>query len=87
MGRRNSKPPKTALLVAQRIVEDIHDQGKQPGDRLPPERDMLEQYEIGRGTLRESLRFLELQGVISLKPGPGAGRSCRSQTARASKPP
>lgn len=73
MGRRNSKPPKTALLVAQRIVEDIHDQGKQPGDRLPPERDVLEQYEIGRGTLRESLRFLELQGVISLKPGPGGG--------------
>jgi GntR family transcriptional repressor for pyruvate dehydrogenase complex len=28
---------------------------------------------VGRGTLRESLRFLELQGVISLRPGPGGG--------------
>lgn len=34
---------------------------------------MLEQYQIGRGTLRESLRYLELQGLISLKPGPGGG--------------
>jgi len=34
---------------------------------------MLEEYNIGRGTLRESLRFLELQGVLTLKPGPGGG--------------
>lgn len=61
------------MLVAQRIVADINQRGNQPGDRLPPERVMLETYEVGRGTLRESLRFLELQGVISLKPGPGGG--------------
>jgi GntR family transcriptional repressor for pyruvate dehydrogenase complex len=59
--------------VAQRIVADINNRGNTPGDRLPPERLMLEEYNIGRGTLRESLRFLELQGVISLKPGPGGG--------------
>ena len=34
---------------------------------------MLEEYQVGRGTLRESLRFLELQGIMSLKPGPGGG--------------
>lgn len=73
MSRAHHRPPKTAVIVAQRIVSDIHRDGKKPGDRLAPERDMLEQYEIGRGTLRESLRFLELQGVITLKPGPGGG--------------
>jgi DNA-binding FadR family transcriptional regulator len=61
------------MLVAQRIVADINRRGNTVGDRLPPERAMLEEYNIGRGTLRESLRFLELQGVISLKPGPGGG--------------
>jgi len=61
------------MLTAQRIVADIDRSGNEPGDRLPPERAMLEQYDVGRGTLRESLRFLELQGVISLKPGPGGG--------------
>ena len=67
------RPMKTAMLVAQRIVSDINDRGNTIGDRLPPERVMLEKYDVGRGTLRESLRFLELQGVITLKPGPGGG--------------
>jgi DNA-binding FadR family transcriptional regulator len=61
------------MYVAQRIVADINRRGNAAGDRLPPERAMLEEYSIGRGTLRESLRFLELQGIISLKPGPGGG--------------
>jgi GntR family transcriptional regulator, transcriptional repressor for pyruvate dehydrogenase complex len=69
----STRPQKTAMLVAQRIVADINRRGNAVGDRLPPERVMLDEYDVGRGTLRESLRFLELQGVISLKPGPGGG--------------
>ena len=69
----NGRPQKTAVLIAQRIVSEINRNGIQVGDNLPPEQKMLEQYNVGRGTLRESLRFLELQGVISLKPGPGGG--------------
>ena len=67
------RPQKTAMLLAQRIVSDINRRGNTVGDRLPPEKIMLEEYDVGRGTLRESLRFLELQGIISLKPGPGGG--------------
>lgn len=68
-----SRPEKTAMIVAKRIVADIQRSGYTTGDRLPPEKAMLDTYQIGRGTLREALRFLELQGVISLKPGPGGG--------------
>ena len=68
-----NRPPKAAMLVAQRIVRDIGRAGLRPGDLLPPERAMLETYETGRGTLREALRLLEFQGVIALKPGPGGG--------------
>jgi GntR family transcriptional regulator, transcriptional repressor for pyruvate dehydrogenase complex len=68
-----NRPPKAAMLVAQRIVRDIVRGGLRPGDLLPPERTMLEQYEIGRGTLREALRLLEFEGVIALKPGPRGG--------------
>ena len=61
------------MLVAQRIVRDVARSGMGPGDLLPPEKTMLLTYETGRGTLREALRFLEFQGVITLKPGPGGG--------------
>jgi DNA-binding FadR family transcriptional regulator len=61
------------MLLAQRIVSEIADQGLEPGTPLLPEKDMLEQYAVARGTLREALRFLEIQGVISIKTGPGGG--------------
>src|SRR6476620_2833092 len=67
------RPPKAAMLVAQRIVRDAIRDNLKPGDLLVPERTMLETYDTGRGTLREALRLLEFQGVISLKPGPGGG--------------
>ena len=31
------RPQKTALLLAQRIVRDIHRRGLAPGEKLPPE--------------------------------------------------
>jgi GntR family transcriptional repressor for pyruvate dehydrogenase complex len=68
-----ARPKKTALILAQRIVRDISRQKLEPGDKLPPEKLMMEDYDAGRGTLRESLRFLELQGLLSFKPGPGGG--------------
>lgn len=69
----NARPKKTALLSAQRIVEDITDRRLVEGNVLPPEREMIAQYEISRGTLREALRFLELQGVVTMRSGPSGG--------------
>lgn len=77
----STKPQKTAFRLAQRIVRDIEQQGLSPGQMLPPERSMMDAYATGRGTLRESLRFLELQGVLSFKPGPGGGPVVRRPTA------
>lgn len=68
-----ARPQKAAMLIAQRIVRDALRDHLHPGDLLPAERLMLERYEIGRGTLREALRLLEFEGVITLKPGPGGG--------------
>ena len=72
-GRDGYRPRKTATLLAQRIVAEIADRDLPVGTPLPPERDMLEQYGVARGTLREALRFLEIQGVITIKTGPGGG--------------
>jgi GntR family transcriptional regulator, transcriptional repressor for pyruvate dehydrogenase complex len=81
MEPRERRPPKTAMLVAQRIVRDIARARTSPGELLPPERVMLEKYATGRGTLREALRLLEVQGVIYLKPGPGGGPVLQSPSA------
>ncbi|MET0908727.1 MAG: FCD domain-containing protein [Ilumatobacteraceae bacterium] len=64
---------KTSELVAMQIVEDIVAQGLAPGDRLPLEAAMVTQYRVSRASLREALRLLEVQGLISLRPGRGGG--------------
>lgn len=70
---RSYRREKTAVRIAQDIVRSIRRDGHTVGDRLPPEREMIESYGVGRGTLREALRYLELQGVLEIKPGPGGG--------------
>jgi GntR family transcriptional repressor for pyruvate dehydrogenase complex len=64
---------KTSETVAQNIVHDIMARGLKTGDRLPLEGAMLQEYRVSRASLREALRLLEVQGLISLKPGPGGG--------------
>ncbi|MGX7952926.1 FadR/GntR family transcriptional regulator [Tsuneonella sp. HG249] len=80
--RAGASKAKRALVLAREIVEDIEANAHGPGDRLPREEDMLARYEVARATLREALRFLELQGVIHLQPGRGGGPVvARPQTA------
>lgn len=70
LSRRNLK---TSEIVALEIVRDIGSQNLRPGDRLPLESEMLVQYRVSRSSLREALRLLEVQGLIAIRPGPGAG--------------
>jgi GntR family transcriptional repressor for pyruvate dehydrogenase complex len=68
-----ARPPKASETTAARIVSDIVAQGLEVGDRLPAESDMMARYSVSRETLREALRLLEVQGLITLKRGPGGG--------------
>lgn len=54
-------------------METIADRGLTAGDMLPREADMLAEYGVSRETLREALRLLEVQGLITLRRGPGGG--------------
>src|SRR5207253_2483179 len=42
-----------------------------PGDKLPLESELLRHYGVSRASLREGMRLLEVQGLLSIRPGPG----------------
>ena len=64
---------KVAESVARQILQDIRRNRLGPGSMLPPESTMVERFGVGRGSLREALRILEVNGLVTLKPGPRGG--------------
>jgi GntR family transcriptional repressor for pyruvate dehydrogenase complex len=70
---RIARPVKLPERIAAAIVSDIVSDGLRPGDRLPIESVMRERFQVGRASLREALRILEVHGLISLRSGPGGG--------------
>lgn len=68
-------------VIPKRTFEDISDQIKgliysgvlKPNDRLPSERDLAEQFNTGRMSVREALRILEESGYISIRQGADGG--------------
>jgi GntR family transcriptional regulator, transcriptional repressor for pyruvate dehydrogenase complex len=73
MGRDRKRTLKTSELIARDLASYIVDQELPEGTALPPEREMIESFGIGRNTLREALRILETRGVITIRSGPGGG--------------
>ncbi|WLD58875.1 FCD domain-containing protein [Salinispirillum sp. LH 10-3-1] len=65
------------LKRADQIVESVKRwvvvQDMQPGERLPNEATLMEQFDCARGTVREALKSLEVQGLITIKTGPNGG--------------
>ncbi|RDE09064.1 FadR family transcriptional regulator [Pelagibacterium lacus] len=59
--------------IVDAIKSSIVTHGLQPGDRLPQERELMEQYAASKGTIREALKSLEVQGLIRTRTGPGGG--------------
>jgi adenylyltransferase/sulfurtransferase len=60
-----------AQVVAGRVAALILDGKLVSGEQLPPERDLVEQLEVSRSTLRESLRILADNRLIQVRPGVG----------------
>ena len=73
LGRDRKRTLKTSELIARDLASYIVDEGLPEGTALPPEREMIESFGIGRNTLREALRILETRGVITIRSGPGGG--------------
>ncbi|HTN55878.1 MAG TPA: GntR family transcriptional regulator [Microbacterium sp.] len=57
--------------VLARIESDLLDGALGPGDRLPSERDLAAELGVGRSSVREALRVLEVMGLIRTATGSG----------------
>ena len=59
--------------IAAQIRDAILSHQLSSGDRLASERDLAEQFQVGRVTIREAFRTLETMGLIQVKKGSKGG--------------
>ena len=70
MASRQTAP--LSQQIADKLLNDFRSAEKYgPGDKLPNENDLSEEYGISRGTLREAIRILTAGGVLEVKRGIG----------------
>ena len=60
-----------ATAVARQVEELILQGVLRPGDRLPAERELAEQFDVSRPTLREALDDLAERGLVATRRGGG----------------
>ena len=65
--------PKAAQLVAAELRRQIATGQLKPGDKLHPENVLQTEFAISRPTLREALRLLESESLITISRGPHGG--------------
>jgi len=69
--------PRTFDSICQKVRDLLAAGTLKPGDKLPAERQLAEQFGVGRSALREALRTLEASGVLTLKKGAYGGAFIR----------
>lgn len=69
----SNRPPKAAELVAGELRRQIVTGRLKPGDKLLPENVLQAEFAISRPTMREALRILESESLISIGRGKHGG--------------
>lgn len=70
-----SLKPITKSRLSEAAIQQIKDlivsEQREPGSKLPSERELVNQLKISRASVREALRILEIMGLVEVKPGKG----------------
>lgn len=70
---KSLKKPLLSLEVERQLKDAITDGSFKPGEKLPTERELCEQFQVSRVTIREALKSLCKSGLIKTKRGIHAG--------------
>lgn len=70
-----ARPPRRSrpVQVADQIKDWVVERDLKTGARLPNEAQMITEFGVSKGTVREAMRILEAQGLIVTRTGPGGG--------------
>ncbi|WP_036372533.1 FadR/GntR family transcriptional regulator [Neomoorella thermoacetica] len=68
----NRNPKSVYNRVVDEIKKSIFEGKMSPGDRLPAERELAEMLGVSRTSVREALKMLAAEGLVSIRHGQGA---------------
>ena len=74
-------PGRASEMIVDQIRLLIRDGQLKPGDRLPAERELGEKFGVSRVTVREALRGLEANGMVTIKVGARGGAFVTAPTS------
>src|SRR5260370_8997622 len=57
--------------IVQQVEESIHKGVLKPGEQLPPERELAQQFRVSRTAVREAVKALTEKGLVEAYPGRG----------------
>lgn len=66
---RQLRQPRLAEIVAATLRSRITSGALRHGDRLPRQEDLLDEFRVSKPSLREALRILETEGLITVRRG------------------
>ncbi|MGM9594218.1 MAG: FadR/GntR family transcriptional regulator [Candidatus Onthomonas sp.] len=61
-----------AQVMSENILAMIQENNYVPGDKLPTESELCEQFGAGRNTIREALKILASKNIITIRQGAGS---------------
>lgn len=72
---KRTQPKLKRKSLSDQIMEELVDRiarGElRSGDKLPPEPQLMEQFGVGRSSIREAIGAMEILGLVSVRPGQG----------------
>lgn len=67
----NQKEDVLPIATAQKVKSMIIQREMKPGDRLPTELELVDQFGVSRSTLREAMKVLRAENVVVIRQGSG----------------